>query len=209
MYKIKKIDCPAALGVKEKEDLVGELTKIARNAFGTKVTEEDVRNHIIPVSTMILAELIETGKTVGFATTSHYCFEDFSAIYLVGTCVLREYQGNGIFSDLLESAVEAECQKTQKPEIFVTRTQSPVLYAGIKKLIGDCQDERFRTVGENFAHMFGGELTEDFVMKKAYGLQMYDVIPRSKNEKDNELFDGLLDYKRGDAIVVVGKLKKI
>lgn len=202
--------------VRKKGELVDELTKIARNAFGTQITKEDVRNHIIPVSTMALAKL---GKDIiGFATTDFYRVEDYGVIYLVGTCVLREHQRNGVFSQLLDIVLKEETFKHEEAKIFVTRTQNPVLYKSVNKFLDEiypnndntCNKKEYLKLGERFAReILDGKLSDNFVMKGAYGRCMYDEIPRSEDTSVNSLFDKLLDYNDGDAVLIVGKLKRV
>jgi len=206
----------------EKEELVDELTNIARDAFGIDITKEDVKSHILPVSTMTLA--LDEEEIIGFSTSNYYNIRDYDIIYLVGTCVLRKYQGNGIFSNLLDITLKEETFKHNGTEIFITRTQNPVLYSGVIKFLDEiypsgyeckyCKSpnntsnkKEYLQLGKIFAkEILNGELSDNFVMRKAYGVCMYDAIPRSKDQHVNSLFDKLLNYEKGDAVLIVGKL---
>jgi hypothetical protein len=209
---LEKHCCPSSLERGVINRLVEELTPVARNAFGMPITKEDVKNHVIPVDTLFITS--QEGNVKGFSSYKTYSFEDYSVIYGSGACVLRSEQGKGLYRRFNEEGIRTETDKHKaKKFYFAARTQNPVIYATIGRILNriylneEESPDDICEIARKMAHILGGEIDKEFVMRNAYGSCLYDVIPRYKDEKVNNMFDRLLRYEKGDALLIVGKLK--
>ncbi len=130
------MDSPQYLEAEEKESLLPQLTRLANEAFGTFLPQEEVAERVLPVSTLLLAE--HNGETFAFSTSSHYHFNDkrgeYALIYLVGTCIDPRFQQNGIYDVLSKERLKIETTKAGPVRTYIaTRTQNPRVYGGIRK----------------------------------------------------------------------------
>ena len=105
---------------KEIKELVKGLTEIARDGFGTEITEEDVENHVLKTDEVYL---FKPDDVAGFSSFNKYKVLGHGVLYLNGIVVKRKYQKNGFFYKANSRAI-----KKNKPDIFITRTQNPVVY---------------------------------------------------------------------------------
>lgn len=212
LFGLERHYCPLSLKKEVIDQIVESLTPVARNAFGMSITKEDVRNHVIPVDTLLIAS--QEGKVKGFSSYKTYQFEDYAVIYGAGACILRSEQGKGLYRFFNNEGIKTELSKNKANKFyFAARTQNPVIYATVNKIL-DCiypNDEEtpndICVVARKMAHILGGEIDKDFVMRNAYDSCLYDEIQRYKDEKVNNMFDRLLRYENGDALLIVGKLK--
>ncbi|MEW5955927.1 MAG: hypothetical protein AB1626_05340, partial [Candidatus Micrarchaeota archaeon] len=115
----------------EREKLVDELTDVARSAFGPHMTREDVAAHVLPVSSLLLIK--KGGSVVGFSGTEVLTLNRKKFVYLTGSAIKREEQGQGLYS--LERALSLLAAGTQaKPHFVGARTQNPLVYAFLAKI---------------------------------------------------------------------------
>jgi hypothetical protein len=213
--KIEKYHCPISLERRVIDRLVSELTYVATDAFGKPRPREDVENHVIPVSTLLIAK--RKNKAIGFSTSNVYHLGDFALIYGAGTCVLKSEQGNGIYPMLNEERLKAELEKIKADDFyFSVRTQNPIIYSSIKKveridkLYPDPETKvpkNILVVAKKTSRILGCEVKDNLVVENAYDSCLYGKIPRCRDEKINNMFDSLLNYER-DALLIVAKILK-
>ena len=211
---LQKYHCPLSLEKKVRNQIVDSLTPVAIDAFGTDMTREDVENHVIPVSTLLVSRNSEEVK--GFSAYKTFNFEDYAIVYGVGASVLRSEQGKGLYRRFNEEGIKVELRKNASNKFyFAARTQNPVIYASLRKmdLIEKVYPNEEKTphdieeIAEKIANILGGQIDKNFVMKNAYGKCLYDEVQRYKDEEVNNMFDSLLSYEKGDALLIIGKLK--
>ena len=106
--------------------IVKELVAIARDGFGTFMTEEDVRNHVLNVDFLHLIYVENT--LVGFGSYDVFGYLDKKILYINGIVVKKSIQKRGLAIISLNSAIN-----TNNPDILVARTQNPVIYHLISK----------------------------------------------------------------------------
>lgn len=197
-----------------KDQLIKELTYIATDAFGKPRPKEDVENHIIPVSTLLIAK--RENKTIGFSTSNIYHLGDFALIYGAGTCVLKSEQGNGIYSMLNEERLKTELEKIKADDFyFSVRTQNPIVYSSIKKIeridkIYPCPETEIPKdildVAKKTSRILRCEINNNLVVENAYESCLYERVPRCRDEKINNMFDSLLNYER-NALLIIAEIR--
>lgn len=206
MNTIKPIESPGTtLSLQAQQALLERLLPTTRSAFGTPITEDDVCNHLFDADRTYLLE--HDGALVGFSSYKHLHTEHGAVLYLSGIAIDRSAHGKGLFRCVNEHALAS-----YDPDYLVMRTQNPVIYRGVERLVdmicpARCPSpERVLDIARRFA---GKEMEPDtHVVRGLYGTSLYDVIPADLPTRD--FFDECLrmDYARGDSVVIVGVLKK-
>lgn len=213
--KIEKYHCPLSLEKEVINQLVSELTYVATDAFGKPRPKEDVENHVIPVSTLLIVK--RENKTIGFSTSNVYHLGEFALIYGAGTCVLKSEQGNGIYPILIEERLKTELEKVNADDFyFSVRTQNPIIYSSIKKVkrideIYPYPETKIPKdilgVAKKTSRILRCEVNSNLVVENAYDKCLYETVPRCRDEKINNMFDSLLNYER-DGLLIVAKILK-
>jgi len=97
--------------------IVKELVAIARDGFGTFMTEEDVRNHILNADFLHL--IYAENTLVGFGSYDVFGYLDKKILYINGILVKKSIQKRGLAIISLNSAIN-----TNNLNILVARTQN-------------------------------------------------------------------------------------
>ena len=186
---------------------IDELLEITRDGFGTNMTREDVKNHVLNTEVLYL---IKDKELIGFSSYDYPILAGEKSIYLNGIVVKRNSQKKGVFLDLNKQVIEENFDK----KYLVMRTQNPVIYGATKKLV----DKIYPSEDEIPKHIIniGVEASkrlnmkdfneQNFVGRNTYGTCLYDKIP--KHSFSNDFFDNFLriNYEKGDSIIIVGEI---
>jgi hypothetical protein len=157
-------------------------------------------------------------------------------VYLQGVAVSKRTQGKGILRVVAPLTIALEMEKAGITDAYMgARTQSPILFkamvekCGMYPRPGEPTPLDIQKVGFELARLLyhehsdfkaagGLRFEEDkLIQRKAYGLIrdgnevglcMYgDSIPYCRNDKKvNQFFDENLDFRDGDAFVMVGRV---
>ena len=190
---------------------IDELVDIAREGFGTEMTEQDVRNHVLNTDILYLVKDIESDKNVAFSSYDLVNFGNDKILYLNGIVVRRSLQKSGLFYDINKRVLSID-----DFDYIVMRTQNPVIYGATKKLVKNiypAQEDVPKKIKDlasiiamEHLHMKSFD-PETFVGRGTYGVCLYDSIPHHKDT--NAFFDKKLklDYDKGDSVLIIGELK--
>ena len=193
-------------------DAVEDLVDVAQSAFNKEgvPTYEDTREHVLPVSTLITADVEGEGYQ---AFSSLDRLDD--VVYEVGIAVDEDLQGQGLGSILLTKGVAEE---SNGAEVFGYRTQNPCMYACADKNF-DIFPQTSRETPEEMQQVISalGEAIDDSkemegaVMKEAYSDVydggMYSEIP--EHREATEFFEELgVNQSQGDALIVAGEVNE-
>ncbi|MBU1199000.1 MAG: hypothetical protein KKF46_04665 [Nanoarchaeota archaeon] len=196
---------------KERENIIEDLTMIARNGFGSEITREDVENHVL--KTGILYLMSKNNNKIGFASYDRMRLENKELLYLHGIVVKQEHQQEGLFYKVNNAEISQN-----NFDFIAMRTQNPVIYAATRKIVKDIYPgkkpipteikELGKIVAEDFLQMNNFDPTT-FIGRGTYSVSLYGAIPQYANAEINEFFDKQLnlDYDAGDSVLIVGKLK--
>ncbi|MDI6737180.1 MAG: hypothetical protein QME12_01545 [Nanoarchaeota archaeon] len=213
MRKEKTIDCIDAPGKyflgQERDTLVCRLAEIARNGFGTKITMEDVENHVMNVDTLYLIR--QEKKIIGFSSYDVLNLDEAFILYLSGIVVEREFQKHGFFNMVNKLALSSG-----NFDFVAMRTQNPVIYAATEKLVKrlypnkEGTPESIRQLASIIARDYlkmERFCEETMVGKATYGTCLYDKVQR--HPRADDFFDNVLnvDYNAGDSVLLLGGLK--
>lgn len=187
-----------------------QLVDVAQSAFSADgiPTEEDTVEHVLPVSTLVLAYDNEEDEYVGFSSTDRVA----GTVYEHGIAVEGESQRNGLGKAMLSLSILEEMDEDQ--ETVTYRTQSPAMYNCSTKVFNAYprpEEETPEDVEgslEQVAEALDPEAeVENNVMKQAYPEPMYDGLPEGETRDYLEQEHGM-DYRDGDAIVVGGEVTR-
>lgn|GEM_PF-5473816 len=196
--------------------MIDELTRVARDGFGSPITREDVEYHVMVADAIHLMEEVcraenKPDRIVGFSSYGRISAEGRDLLYLHGIALESALQGNGLFAKSLLAM--AECQGL---ETIAMRTQSPVVYKAAKSLCSDffpqngvSMPSRIREIGREIGLVFLKMRHFDsstFVDRGTYGKCLYGSIPFCKEYRPffNDVMK--IDYNAGDSVLVIGKL---
>ena len=101
---ITRIENPnQTLQGEERETLVEKLVDIARDGFGSEITQDDVENHVLTVDLLYLIE--NEGELVAFSSYDFLEVEGEQVLYLSGIVVKQDKQQRGIFEEVNRDAM--------------------------------------------------------------------------------------------------------
>ena len=186
-----------------------ELVDAAQSAFSQPGVppEEETKEHVLDVSTLVLAYDSEKDSYVGFSAADTVA----GTVYERGIAVSEEHQGNGLGKAMLSKTIEQEME--QDSEIVTYRTQNPAMY--------DCSREVFNAYPmengltppevhskiEDVAEAMDPEEEFDHpVVKEAYSEPMYTELPERESREFLENIG--MDYENGDAVIIGGEIER-
>ncbi|MDQ6700980.1 MAG: hypothetical protein M3Z36_12440, partial [Acidobacteriota bacterium] len=108
--------------------LIEECIPAARSAFGSeRVEDSDIEKHAMEVSTAIFVREPQ-GTLIGFASNFREQIGGRDFVYLEGTALRAEWQGNRLYAPLiaLRILIGARLSPSGSP-LVTTRTQTPVV----------------------------------------------------------------------------------
>lgn len=191
------------------------LVEVAQSAFTRDgiPTREDVVDHVLPVSTLVTAEV--EGDLAGFSSTDVRGLESGDTVYAVGLAVDEEYQSEGLGSLMRTLGVLEESRGMTQVNVS-TRTQNPAVLSYMIDLF-----DAYPLPGEEMPSGIAGSLEDlareldpdaEFdnpVMREVYPGSMYDEIPGHELKGfADELLGGDHRYEEGDAILVAGEVPR-
>lgn len=191
----------------QNEEYTDQLVDTAQAAFSAEgiPTREDTVNHVLPVSTLVLAYDQEQKEYVGFSSTDRVA----GTVYENGIAVAEDSQRNGLGKAMLSLSLLEEMEDSE--ETVTYRTQSPVMY--------DCSTEVFNAYprpGEETPEEVEESLQDvaealdpdaeyqNSVMTEAYPEPMYSGI--LEGETRHFMEQRGMDYEEGDAMLVGGQV---
>lgn len=206
---IQRIDNPNEhFQGKEREELVDILKEIAEAGFGKPKTRESVERHILGVQYLYLIE--SEGEKIGFSSYTNFEMEEGKVTYLNGIVIRPDFQNRGLFY-----RVNQEALTFLNPDYLTMTTQNPAIYAGTKKLVKEIfpgpsgVPEEIRRIAALITKELGSpEIDLDLLVQRGkYEESLYPSI--AQHSEARPFFDHVLqlDYGRGDAVLIVGRLK--
>ena len=189
------------------EDTIRRLAETARSGFGSAITYEDAKNHLLSGGILHVFGTFDSENLVGFVSYNLYHIDGNSMVdipdirdcsvangkkvlYVNGMVVKEVYQGHGLLSASLESVISAA-----QPTHLILRTQNPVSYHILSKL--GTTYPSFEAPAEEaveIAAMLASKLkmtryaSHEFVERGTYGTPLYGKPPESKDKYANRLF---------------------
>jgi len=185
-----------------------ELIAVADSAFPKKdvPSPEDTRDHLLPVETVITASFGD--QLIGFESVDTYAGTSYSA----GTAVKDSFQGEGIGSVLIARGILEHMEEEEG--MFTGRTQNPAAYSMCKELFNVFPEPKQETPGEleTYSDQVASVLDpskefDEQVMRQAYGYGggMYPEMPEGDYK---EYFEELIEFDRGDAVLMSAEITK-
>lgn len=212
-YTIRRIDRPSKrLSASERSDLVPKLVTVTRDGFGTPVTDEDIRNHVLGVDYLYLV-LHPIEGPIGFGSFDLLKIGSLRVLYCSGTVFAKRHQRRGLMGMVLDRAIA-----DFEPDFAALRTQNPVVYVVFSRRCScvypngfDEPPEPYRKLALEIVASRGMALIDPktFVNVGTYGSCMTAEIPQYKGrdqEKANAFAKIGLVPERGDSVLVVGRI---
>ncbi len=184
-----------------------QLVDAAQSAFSADgvPTEQDTVEHVLPVSTLVLAYDHEKDEYVGFSSTDRVA----DTVYEHGIAVEEERQRNGLGKAMLSLSILQEMDGEK--ETVTYRTQSPAMYNCSRQVFNayprpdeETPDEIDESLEDVAEALDPDAEVEDNVMKAVYPEPMYEGIPDGETREYLESLG--MDYENGDAVVVGGQV---
>ena len=198
------------------KEVVSSLVDIARDGFGTQITDEDARNHILKVDFLQLI-ISSAGNLIGFAGYDELKIRlvGGSVLYLSGIVIKQSDQNRGLGEYAIREAIEAT-----EADALALRTQNPVMYYTARKILGviypypgprslypDKNLEACKHIASEIAKKLGMKnyQKENFIEQGTYGTSLNASVPEVDAYVTGKLFAELkIDRNRGDSMIVVG-----
>ena len=203
-------DKPWLLTAQEQRFLLTTCYPLVCQGFGREAVDpipESTRKHILNCQHLCL--FVVDGQIIAFTSWEKLMVSEGRVLYLFGVIVLPNFQGSGCGSKLLKHGWEL-----YGGEYLAARTQNPVLYSTIQKsgfkIYPDKELESpiaVRKVAMELALVFWWDIdpTNYHVLPNAYGRSIYKTRPQNKNQEIEGLFTRLLNFKRGDALLLIAQ----
>ncbi len=209
-YSIEAIDSPAeTLSAIQQKQLVDELTRVGKSAFGSQMTREDVAAHTMPIDTLFVVRKGE--RIIGFSSNKHLKLPSGEMLYLAGTGVDREHSGKGIYGIVRPFSVLYAISHGHNFAHVSSRTQSPIVYASLSKLgihprPGVKLPKHVKEAAAHLAKHLSPEKPFDpktLVIRGAFGSSLYDSPPLHHDKKLNNFVYRRVKLQEGDGLLMV------
>lgn len=213
-YQIFLIEWPLkqdwmSVGGKVLFDMLYILTQLGFDLKESPSLELDTRNHVEQGQYLYL--ITDGGLIVSWAIFDYLRQDSDLILYLSGVMVLPKYQGKGISSALIRTAL-----RESKAKYLAARTQNPIMYESILKACGnvfpnpdDATPADVIEIGEfvakNRLHMTNYDL-KSMLSKSVYGACLYGKPPTSVNGQLNSWFTSCVTQTDGDAMIIVARV---
>jgi len=213
-YQVFLIEWPTkqdwiSVGGKVLFDMLYILTQLGFVLEESAALEQDTRNHVEQGEYLYL--VTQGGLIVTWAIFDYLRQDSDLILYLSGVMVAPRYQGKGISSALIRTALGES-----KAKYLAARTQNPVMYESILKACGNVFPnpdvatpadviEVGEFVAKNRLHMSNYDL-KSMLSKSVYGACLYGKPPASVNEPLNSWFTSCVNQADGDAMLVVARV---
>jgi len=180
------------LSAEYRSSLVQECIPAARSAFDFEgVTASDIETHAMEVSFAIFVR-DPSGGLIGFASSFFERVQGRDFVYLEGTALRKECQGQGLYIPLVALRVLAGSHRNASAPLVATRTQTPVVFKmmtekfGLFPRLSESVPDALKDLAEDFAGVvrenhsdFKSAAGLDFdrnhlVVRRAYGRQLED-----------------------------------
>ena len=192
-YEIEKHSAEPDGNIHLDEFKVREVIRVAQDGFGPTMSEEEIKNVVIPNTILFIAH--RNRITVGFEASSYSKHPEMNDLYLAAGAVVKSEWGHGLFTLLNRLAVQDGLDQGFRN--ITARTQNPTIEGAIIRsldlLRGDSQISEY-TIKREF-------------LEAQYGRMLTKEIPLSKNESINQIY-AKLNYKRGDAYFLTFSVKR-
>lgn len=207
-FGLKVVENPEEY-LSDNPDVEQRLVDAAQSAFSQPGVppEEETKEHVLDVSTLVLAYDFEQDEYIGFSAAD----EIEGTIYEGGIAVSEGKQENGLGQAMLARTIQD--QMDDDSSIVTYRTQNPAMYDCSRKVFnaqpmehGPTDPEVYEAISDVAEAMDPDEQFEHPVVKEAYSIPMYTELP----ERDSKDFleELGMDYENGDAVIIGGKVDK-
>ncbi|MFH2019782.1 MAG: hypothetical protein ABIJ34_00050 [archaeon] len=192
----------------ERAKIVRELTLVARDGFGTDITEDAVDQRALDVDFLYLIRA--NGEAVGFAGYDIYESAGTRSLVLEGIVIKRSHQKKGLFTTINNMALA-----THDYDYLVMRTQSEVIAEATRSLVKNLYPmtlapANIREIAMNVA-VQKMKMTDfnpmSFISRGTYGQSLYDQPPIHHTSNGRFYTRFGLDVSKGDSMILVGELK--
>ena len=186
-----------------------QLVDAAQSAFSKPGVppEEETKEHVLDVSTLVLAYDFEEDEYVGFSAAD----EVAETVYEGGIAVAEGQQENGLGKAMLAKTIEHQMEDDS--EIVTYRTQNPAMYDCSRKVFnvqpmehGPTEPDVYAAIEQVAEEMDSDVEFEHPVVKEAYSDPMYTELPERDSRKFLESLG--MDYEEGDAVIIGGKVQR-
>lgn len=223
------------LSKQERNELVQACIPVARKGFNHDgITASDIEIHALDVTTGIyIAD--KAGKVIGFGGTIPEIVDNKIILHLKGTAIMPEHQSKGLYHLITPLRVLRESEKQNADSFYIgTRTQNPRVFEFMCRLLNFYPQpelttpDNIKSIAEAYAkivqdkhsdfHPKNGIIFDKnhLIVRRAYGgvniegqefgFCMYgDNIPKARDERINLYAANSLDFKNGDALILVGQ----
>lgn len=201
------------------DEVLHQLIDAAKDGFGSHMTDDDARNHILGAETLHIIRY--DNELVGFGAYTTFRVLGLKVLYLGGIVLKEENQGLHLFDVSMERALRDE-----DPELLVMRTQNPVVYHCASRYVSAIYPNASRSVSRQATYERALAIAvgtvvaerlktksydpETFACRNTYGRPLNDKIPEIRDSGATRVFDELkIDRQRGDSVLIVGFVKGV
>ncbi len=201
-----------AFNESDKAKLGAEALMVAREAFGTNMTKEDVDNHFYELPDLVyLARLNK--KLISFCSFRNLRSKKKNILYLDGIVVVPKHQKQGLFRKITDTELEYGSY-----DYFVTRTQSAVVYGATKGLrtISEIYPNKDKPVPKEIKKVAKDISDNELKMKRfslktlvdreTYGVALHYPTPYYPGVSEFFNQDLKIEYDKGDSILIIAQV---
>ncbi len=156
------------------------IVTVGLDAFGPGMTAAEIMAHVLPSDRLFLG--YDNNEIMGFATARL----TKSVLDLVGSAVVKKYQGNGLYKEFVVRRVAFGLE--QGSDAVTVRTQNPRIEMGLQKGL-----EELVNLG-----LISGYRQEQHIVYRLYGRKLTEEMPKSGLPDVDGKYNAL-NYSRGDA----------
>lgn len=147
--------------------------------------------------------LLRNGEIKAMASYNRRDFAGFPCLIVEGVCLDPSIQGNGIFKQITDQAINSEnvvCLRTQNPRMYkALANYCSSTFPGLKSI-----PKQIRNIQKEFAEYLKCNIDNKGVVKEYYGGLFYGKEPKHCSISRFFKQDLKMDLDKGDAVLAIG-----
>lgn len=208
--KVYHIQDPVSLPANIKDLIFDDFYPVALSAFNqnkSETFEKDVYTHLFNVDGLILIfhDEVQYGKDasvekgIAFRT---YSWLDPSTMYVEGTAVDPNYQGQGFYQGMTKLIIYKDCK------FVVSRTQNPVVITALERVFGNVSpitripDKEDKRIAGMLAEKLNMTIDEHCIGRETYGGALNGMLPKISNDIQFTMYQKI-NPMVGDCVIAV------
>ncbi|MFH1589659.1 MAG: hypothetical protein ABIB43_03785 [archaeon] len=200
-FMVQMIENPSGLEKTMQEKLVKELNVLTAAIFNKATPIEETWERTVGVDIVYLIK--NQDEIVGYTTNDLMKLNGRKMNYFSSAFIKRDLQDHGLYHEINNIRFN-----THPTDVIMTRTQTPIVISGFKRLCDENGFTMFPSGGlvppdiMNIARAYDPNVNFSLVCKGVYGRALMDDTPEPRDDV-RSMFN-MINVNNGDGMILIG-----